>query len=482
MNETNSIVKKSNDLIDKARYELTLTQQRLILYTVAHINVSDEDFKDYDIPVAELIEKTGSSHWLYHELKREAEGLLKKPFFIETEDGGWFGTNWFSGLRYLPGQGIVRVHFDPFLKPYLLKLKERFTMYMLKYVLPIRSSYSVRIYELLKQHENFGKRYFDLQEFKTLLMIENKPSFKQYGHIKFCILKPARKEINEHTDLEVDSNIEEKKLSRKVIGFTIRFKKQTVNSEPLQEQPVPQQEQPQSQPVSQPEQLNARLDTLFLNVPEKYRTPSVKNKISDYLYKDDEYIILNIEYVLSKPFKDFLGYLARALEKDYAKDRREQEKLAREKELQQVKEKQEQELEKIEAEQKDNTWWKQRVDQELAVMSEEVKEEIWNSIRGMASSLSQETQQNIFRSKVKANLESQGIKPPEKIEDKKCQLFESLSQEEKQKYLEKAKEFLKKEYQEANFYENNAVLIEQKAIDLFNQEKIAQDIKPPDTL
>lgn len=227
MNEKNALVKKSNDFILNARYELTLTQHKLILFVMGRIRVEDDDFKTYVIPVSEIMEQMGMSDSLYVRIKTEARDLMKKVFPLESVNE--YGKKvqimlaWFSSVQYVEGSGSVQVRFDPGLKPYLLQLKTRFTTYPLACVLSMHSTYSIRIYELLKKEAAYrSKVYFDLEEFKTLLQIDQKPAFGQYSNIKARILLPALKEINKNTDLQILS-FKEKKRSRKIIGFTLIF-------------------------------------------------------------------------------------------------------------------------------------------------------------------------------------------------------------------------------------------------------------------
>jgi plasmid replication initiation protein len=227
MKEKNTIVKKSNDLVANARYELTITQQKLILFVMCMIRVEDDDFKTYVIPVSEIMERMGVSDSLYSRIKTESRDLMKKVFTIEeTNAAGKKDQNtyaWFSRVHHLEGSGSVQVRFDPGLKPYLLQLQKRFTTYKLDYILPMRSIYSIRIYEYLKMEQAFHhKVYFGLEEFKAFLRIDQKPAFEQYGNIKARILLPAIREINKNTDLQIVKFIEEKR-SRKIIGFTLIF-------------------------------------------------------------------------------------------------------------------------------------------------------------------------------------------------------------------------------------------------------------------
>jgi plasmid replication initiation protein len=159
-------------------------------------------------------------------MKTVAQNLMKKVFTIESvnEQGKKVQTTlaWFSFVEYVQGSGSVQVRFDRALKPYLLGLKECFTEYDFRYLMPMRSRYSIRIYELLKMHPTFGKRYFDLQEFKSLLQIDRQRGLKRYWNLKTRILLPAMKEITQNTDLQV-FRCEEKRKSGRVLGFTVLF-------------------------------------------------------------------------------------------------------------------------------------------------------------------------------------------------------------------------------------------------------------------
>ena len=84
MNEKDSIVKKSDEMIADVRYELTLTQYKLILFVMARIRVADEDFKTYDIPILEMVASTGlSPEGAYTRVEKEAIALMKKVWKIK---------------------------------------------------------------------------------------------------------------------------------------------------------------------------------------------------------------------------------------------------------------------------------------------------------------------------------------------------------------------------------------------------------------
>ncbi|SEH31209.1 RepB family plasmid replication initiator protein [Magnetospirillum fulvum] len=50
--------------------------------------------------------------------------------------------------------------------PYLLDLKKNFTTVALKYAIGMKSTYAIRIYELLKQYAGIGSRLVSLAELR----------------------------------------------------------------------------------------------------------------------------------------------------------------------------------------------------------------------------------------------------------------------------------------------------------------------------
>jgi plasmid replication initiation protein len=91
----------------------------------------------------------------------------------------------------------------------------------------LRSVYSIRIYELLKQYQRIGKITITIDGLRSMLGIEPK-EYHLYGDFKRFVILVAHKEINEKTDISFE--FREKKLGRKVneIEFIIN-RKETEN-------------------------------------------------------------------------------------------------------------------------------------------------------------------------------------------------------------------------------------------------------------
>lgn len=218
-----TLVVQHNKLIE-ARYRLTLEEQRLVKTLISQIHPDDNDFKGYEIRIAELAQLIGvADEYYYSRIKVLISKLRKSTLIFTNEIGDEIETGWLSSAIYRKGKGIVELRFDPVLKPYLLHLKSFFTPYELGNILRLKGMYSIRIYELLKQYEKIGKREFPLDAFKKILHIDTQ--YQQYRELKKYVLSPAKNEICEKTDIIF--SMEEKTHGRKVVGliFHISSKK-----------------------------------------------------------------------------------------------------------------------------------------------------------------------------------------------------------------------------------------------------------------
>jgi len=169
--------------------------------------------------IKELENKT-LRRWNSTRLQKTAEALLSKTLKIKISKDEWQMFNWFSYFAYK--KGVITCRFDKALKPYLLELKERFVSSDLRMLLPMRSSYSKRMYLLLKEYSKIGSRTFNVEELQEILKVP-KSHQERYSKFKSDVLKRAETDINKFTDLEV--KLSEKKRAKKVVEITYTIKK-----------------------------------------------------------------------------------------------------------------------------------------------------------------------------------------------------------------------------------------------------------------
>ena len=209
---------RESHLITNAKVSYTSSEIDLIMMLLTSVKKEDKDFKDYVFSVQELEKKAGKK--INHtQLKDTAKSLMSKVIEIQESPKKWKLFTWFSSFSY--DDGIVTCSFHKDLKPYLLELQGRFDIANIKHLLPMKSSYSKRIYMLIKERSKFGSRTFDINEMMELLKVPK--SLLNYADFKNRVLIQAKNDINKYTDLEVD--FEEIKPSRKVTGVTFTIKK-----------------------------------------------------------------------------------------------------------------------------------------------------------------------------------------------------------------------------------------------------------------
>ncbi|HWO97733.1 MAG TPA: replication initiation protein, partial [Bacillus sp. (in: firmicutes)] len=219
---TNNLVTKSNLLIE-ANYKLGVTEQKIILCIASKIQPDDSDFKTYTLPIKEFNKLLGLKGTpKYTELRKITKDLMQKVFEIRIENKV-IQVAWLSYVAYNVTEGTIDIRFDPFLRPYLLQLKKEFTSYKLDNVVKLKSSYAIRIYELLKQYERVQERTFSLEHLRRLLGAED--LYPAYGNFKQRVLIPAQKELEKKTDITFE--LEEMKSGRRVdkVKFVIRSKR-----------------------------------------------------------------------------------------------------------------------------------------------------------------------------------------------------------------------------------------------------------------
>lgn len=207
----NKLVTKSNMLIE-ANYKLGVVEQKIILCLASNIQPTDSDFKTYTLPIREFNKLLGlKGNPKYTELRKITKDLMQKVFEVRIRKKV-IQVAWLSYVAYNESEGTIDIRFDPFLRPYLLELKREFTSYKLENVVKLKSSYAIRIYELLKQYEKLKERTFHIADLRKILGAED--IYPAYGNFKQRVLIPAQKELQKKTDINFE--IEEIKTGRRV--------------------------------------------------------------------------------------------------------------------------------------------------------------------------------------------------------------------------------------------------------------------------
>jgi plasmid replication initiation protein len=322
----NNLIRKSNSLIE-ASYKLSISQQKLILVLASSIKPEDDNFQPYQIGIKDFANLLGlKSNSIYTEVAKITKDLKSKDLTIST-DKSLLHINWLSSVEYFKGSGIIELCFDPKLKPYLLQLKQRFTSYKLKEIIQLKSTFSIRLYELLKQYEKIGERTFGLINLRKFLGIKEK-QYALYGDFKRKVLIQAQKELNEKNNISF--KFEEIKEGRKVVKLKFLIKTRAIK--PTQPQlPTNNLEMENIFTTeTQDKERKANLEKLFEMLPKVFKSKkTIEKLIAENLEKHDfEYVSRNILYTnanskAAKPGlqnakgSNYRNYLSKALKEDF---------------------------------------------------------------------------------------------------------------------------------------------------------------------
>lgn len=218
-------VVKANELIQKSRFNLSLQQQKIVLYLISQISPFDEDFKLYEFSIQQFCKVCGIDFGHYAELKEQIKIIADKSIWIQLPNGKETLLRWIEKPFLNERDGVIQIRLDADMKPYLLQLKENFTSYELIWTLHFRSKYTIRLYELIKSihfHElEEYERVFSLEELRRLLDAEK---YERWVHFRQRVLDPAVQEVNEYSDKNLKWQPIKRGRSIERIRFTITAK------------------------------------------------------------------------------------------------------------------------------------------------------------------------------------------------------------------------------------------------------------------
>ena len=213
------IVKKSNTLC-RASWYPSKWEARLVALVASKIHTEDKDFKRYEIPIADILQDTkgGKSYKLIDKATDYAMSRVVK--LKKNNSEGYKKYNLFFECDYTPEKGILTVKLHPKLKPHFLDLKQNFAKYDLTQFLLLPSTYSQRIFEILRSWDNEPEVTIDLDELHIMLNVP--PSLKSdYKNFKRLVLVKSYNDIHKHTDLKYEW--EPVKKGRKIVAIRFIF-------------------------------------------------------------------------------------------------------------------------------------------------------------------------------------------------------------------------------------------------------------------
>jgi plasmid replication initiation protein len=235
---TNLTITKHNSLIN-ASYRLSTMEMRVVLYGLSLINPTVQDFPiQYKIDIKKFAAFFKlDANWLYQELKScILDKFWEREFSYIGENNKIVKNRWLIQVAYKDTEALLEIAYNPMIKQLLQNMKANFTSYNIARVAPMKSAYSIRLYEvcimeLKREWQNKTEAEKILRPVvlkitvdKLRYMLELVDKYKVFRDFKIRVLDKIKLEINKHSDIRIKYEVIKRGRTPYEIEFTINKK------------------------------------------------------------------------------------------------------------------------------------------------------------------------------------------------------------------------------------------------------------------
>lgn len=214
---------RTHPILTEARSKLTALEYKIFYQIVTLIQMSDEEFKEYEIDILKFAEALNLPTTNREFLKNTCLNLAKQAFYKDYDNKNFDVINIFQSFKYRHKEQKIIVKFSEDIKPYLLQLKQFTKIHQIKYIKSFDSKYAIRFYTLLKDYRQMTYREFSVEALCKMLELPKSIS-DSYTRIYQKVIEPALREIDAKSDLEITNYEITKKIGKKITHFKISFK------------------------------------------------------------------------------------------------------------------------------------------------------------------------------------------------------------------------------------------------------------------
>jgi len=303
------LIVKSNTLLQHPLYK---TSMELKIFSKIILAIRENPQEDiFTFQVKNLIEDFNCHKDDYERLKKVAKGMFGKSVDINTSTDNLCDLVVIFRRITIDKKGLITFKIEEDIKPFILDLTSNFTQYYFENIALLKSNFSIRIYELLKQYEKIGNRNMSVLSLRHFLNVSD-DKYKLYGDFKKKTILIAQKELKDKTDLCFD--FEESKIGNKVVEINFIIMK---NKKDILLKLDIEKEQVEDKKVLLDDQkkLKSKLITNY-NISEKVANDLVLSVKIEQI--ESNIIYAEKEYKNGRISKNLGGYLLDAIKNNYA--------------------------------------------------------------------------------------------------------------------------------------------------------------------
>ena len=218
-------VTQDNALVT-ASYSMSLHEKRLLVAAISKLDPTSKAWKEgraeVTVTAGEWIDIYGGSNKsAYRELRGASAGLYSRSVRIKGDNRNGKNIRWISAEEYSETEGRVSITFSGPILGYLTGMIDEFTSYDLLGVGGLKSTHSVRLYELASQFKGTGWRYIDLEDLREMFCLDG--AYPRWVDLKKRVVDRACREVTEKSDLDVE--YEQVRRGRSVHAIRLRIRK-----------------------------------------------------------------------------------------------------------------------------------------------------------------------------------------------------------------------------------------------------------------
>ncbi len=211
------------------------------------------------------------------------------------------------------GKTVIGYSLPRIVREAMIKKNGVFAKIDLVVVKGLKSKYAILLYELIKDYEKVKVPEMSMRDFRKMFGVENK--YPRMPDLRKYVLDPACREISEnpHTDFTVSYELRKDGKAYTSIKFIVKPKPARLKLK-----------QQTKKVISDELKENKEAKELLALIPSEFREKMnlIAIVLGGLKEKGKDYVKAQIEYVVKKfeagKVEDFIAYLKKALEKDYA--------------------------------------------------------------------------------------------------------------------------------------------------------------------
>lgn len=222
-NNTESLVKMSNELVRSKLFPSSVYGMRILVQFAKALHPKDEEFHQYTFHRSVIFDSEDERGGETSRLLEECTDDIMGKVLTRRNGSSWKKCNLFFDLEYDSKTGMIIGQLHPHVKDLFLRIKKFFLYVDEREFNSLKNVYSQRLYMYLLSYKSVARHTMTLTDLHDFL--KSPKSYRSnYNNFKKKVLDVVEKEINENTSFKF-KYIEDKQGGKRVKALQFGFSK-----------------------------------------------------------------------------------------------------------------------------------------------------------------------------------------------------------------------------------------------------------------